>query len=246
MVGCGCRFFTLAVVSLLPSVRLLADIHTHIVLRQPGGHRSSTSEWDYFASWIPATCLAVMMNNPPMEIIKWLQKKIYYPRFGSSLNSTWLWTPSTRPTTFQIALRWFESWLNLFYPRSCAENEVCSICGRSPFPIDLAAAVSNSAAMIRELIPPLSWSDWDGRRCWKHPLHLHSVTTRSRQSPDIVAVVLAANREAVHIPTNCGQQAACYISTVPAAGWASLDVMKKIAQENMGNMAVVLPDDGSV
>jgi hypothetical protein len=56
-----------------------------------------------------------------------------------------------------------------------------------------------------------------------------------------VAIVLAAYREAVNIPNDDG-----YLPIHFAAKFASVDVMKMIAEENMSNMSVISPIEGSV
>jgi hypothetical protein len=56
-----------------------------------------------------------------------------------------------------------------------------------------------------------------------------------------VAMVLAAYREAVNIPNDDG-----YLPIYYAAKFASAEVMKMIAEENMRNVSVIVPSLGSV
>jgi hypothetical protein len=71
------------------------------------------------------------------------------------------------------------------------------------------------------------------------PLHQILSVRNPPATREQVAMVLAAYREAVNIPNDGG-----FLPIHYAALFASVDVMKMIAEENMSNLSVILPNAG--
>ena len=202
--------------------------------------------------------LAAMMKNPRMEIIQRLE--MYYPRFGSSLDNY-------SNTSLHCAARHSNSAamireLAQLHPAALEmENE------DGDTPLHAAAIWSSSVEVVPELIAlcPAALVTRNGKgetplmaiittsknspEChWKLQLLLEAAPQAARipslplhyilrrryppATSEQVAMVLAAYREAVNIPSSGGS-----LPIFIAAEFASLDVMKMIAEENMSNLS---------
>jgi ankyrin repeat protein len=249
----------------VPSSRL-EDIHT-LFTANPAAIKAPADE----TTQLNPCHLAAMMKKPRMEMIQRLQ--IYYPDFGSSLDSD-LNTPlhlaarysdsdamvrelaqlhpaalelknGDGDTPLHLAARYSDSAamvreLAQLYPAALV---TMNRRGETPLAdiinLDSSPEFDVTLRVLLEAAPQaarIACSSLD------NDLPLHIILNRKFiGTKEQLAMVLAAYREAVNIPNMHG-----YLPIHYAAKFASADVMKMIAEENMSNMSAISSIEGSV
>jgi len=240
----------------LPSSRL-EDIET-LFTANPAAIKAGADE----TSKLNPCHLAAMMKNPRMEIIQRLE--MYYPRFGSSLDN-YSNTPLHRAARHSNSAAMIRELAQLhpaalemknedgdtplhaaaIWPSSVeVVRELIALCpaalvttnGDGETPLTATITSSNNSPEFHWKLQLLLEAAPQAARIPSLPLHYILRRRYAPATPEQVAMVLAAYREAVNIPSSGGS-----LPIFIAAESASLDVMKMIAEENMSNLSARSP-----
>jgi ankyrin repeat protein len=206
--------------------------------------------------------LAAMTKNPQMEIIQRLQ--LYYPRGGSSLDNcadtplhcaAWHSDSAAmirelaqlHPAALEMKNAVGETPLHAALMWSTSVEVVRELIALSPAalvttnddgktPLMTTIITGSNSLMFQWKLQLLLEAAPQAARipCFDDKLPLHYILSRSNPpaTPEQVAMNLAAHKEAVNVPDNTGSLPIFF-----AAEYASLDVMKIIAEENMSHLS---------
>ena len=248
------------------SISRLEDIET-LFTANPAAIKAGADE----TSKLNPCHLAAMMKNPRMEIIQRLE--MYYPRFGSSLDN-YSNTPLHCAAKYSYSAAMIRELAQLHPAALEMENadgdtplHAAAIWSSSVEVVRELLALCPAALVTRNgngetpLMAIITTSKNSLECHWKLQLVLEAAPQAARipsidnnlplhyilrlryppATSEQVAMVLAAYREAVNIPINGGS-----LPIFIAAEFASLDVMKMTAEENMSNLSARSPTGSSV
>eukprot|EP01035_Chromulina_nebulosa_P022987 gene22987-29782_t len=213
--------------------------------------------------------LAVMKSNPRLEVIQQLQ--IYYPRFGASLafNSdsplhlAAMYSSSAAivrelaqlypaalgsknkygDTPLHVAAKYSNSVaivreLAQLHP---AALEMTNECGDTPFSTVAADIPPEALGKLQVLLDLAPQTAMIANIQYLNNLPLSQLLHNPSVTLEMVAIVLAAYRDAVNIPNDEG-----WLPIHCAARYPSIEVLKMIMKENTSDLSLVVPEVGSL